>query len=153
MDNQVNYDYLNPTSPGEIQDASLNSSMSPTSSGHTYFPQHNNGSNNGSCTQVSGSPLIRQNHKVKNKPVSSRLSKSPSRSPHHSPAAKSAQKTSFSTREEVIKAGIVDDTDTYVYMAPVGDFPDDGAVMAGHIMAGRAAVDIELDFESDGEGR
>lgn len=51
-----------------------------------------------------------------------------------------------------MKAEMVDDMDTYVYMAPVSDFPD-GATMAGHVMAGEAVLDVELELESDGEGR
>jgi hypothetical protein len=155
LENQVNYDYLKPTPPREVHDAAFSSSTGSTSSGHAHFIQrHNsNSSSSGSCTQQgSGSPIIRQNHKVLGKPVSPRLSKSPSRSPHHTPI-KSPQ-TSFPTRGEVIKANIVEDTDTYVYMAPLSDFPDEGGVVtAGHMMAGRAALDIEFDLGSDGEGR
>ena len=92
--------------------------------------------------------------------MSSRLSKSPSRSPHHAPVKSSRSSCfparasfSFPTREEVVKAGSVDDMDTYVYMAPVSDLTDEEAATAGHMMAGRAALDIEIDLESDGEER
>lgn len=52
-----------------------------------------------------------------------------------------------------MKAGGMDDADTYVYMAPVSDLPD-GAVTAGHMMAGMAVLDLELaELESECEGR
>ena len=179
------YDNLNPSS------SSTSSSFlaSPASQRAGNYGRSRSYTQVESTAKTSGPApqLTRQEHqKIKKRlmfPL--RSSRSPSKSPQHSATTTATTTTTSTTttsprpspspsahqkhaggRHEVVMA-VVDDTDTYVYMAPVlggGDFPEG---MAAPVVPATAAAlrakkeaaggtnggDMELELGSDGEGR
>lgn len=153
QDDAMNYDFLN-SSPQDEYD-NLDPSFS-SHSGLTHTPgsTHHMSNGGGSYIQVSSG------HRVRNKPVSTRLSKSPSASPHHnSPViGKSSPRKSFPdklppSREDLLKLGEGEDLDAYVYMAPLTAFPDAGHDVTVAGQHGRTRVDVELETESGSDDR
>lgn len=112
----------------------------------SHFHHQRNNNSSGSYTQVSGSPL-RQRNKA-------RLSKSPSASPGRSPPRTARQSLpQMPSREEILHSS-VEDLDTYVYMAPVSDYPDTSeGVLGAREMAGQGRRDAEVEMETESEVR
>lgn len=154
QDDAMSYDFLKPPALPPLRqqydslDLSTNQHQNHTPS-NSHFHQRNNNSS-GSYAQVSGSPPG-QKSKSRNKHVSTRSSKSPSASPGKSPARSVRQSLPpMASREEVLRLMEVDDMDTYVYMAPLSDYPE-AAEQLGD--GGRGRKEVEAEAETGSEVR
>lgn len=159
QDDTMSYDFLKPSPPRARQAYdSLELSSDGGSNGtrfqlshtpkNTHFHHQRNNNSSGSYSQVSGSP-----HRQQKNQVLSRPSKSPSASPGKSPAKSHQSLSKFPTRQEVLRAmegaGPGEDMDTYVYMAPLSDFPE----AAEQLGAGRGRKETETEGETGSDVR